>query len=99
MKLQKFHNVQHIDFEGPNMVLTVDGQAYRVDLASVSERLAKAGDAARRSFSISPSGYGIHWPEIDEDLSIDGLIASGHPVQTKTGGTPLVLKDQPPDHL
>jgi len=23
---------------------------------------------------VSPSGYGIHWPELDEDLSIDGMI-------------------------
>jgi hypothetical protein len=94
--LVKLHNVQQIDFEGPNMVLTVDGQVYRIDLASVSERLAKAGDAARRSYSVSPSGYGIHWPDIDEDLTIDGLIASTRPAHTKAGEAPLLLKEQPP---
>jgi hypothetical protein len=26
------------------------------------------------NFEISPSGYGIHWPDLDEDLSIDGMI-------------------------
>jgi hypothetical protein len=26
------------------------------------------------NFEVSPSGYGIHWPELDEDLSIDGMI-------------------------
>jgi Protein of unknown function (DUF2442) len=28
------------------------------------------------NFEVSPSGYGIHWPELDEDLSIDGMIKS-----------------------
>jgi hypothetical protein len=28
-------------------------------------------------FEVSPSGYGIHWPELDEDLSIDGMIKAG----------------------
>jgi len=27
---------------------------------------------------VSPSGYGIHWPELDEDLSVDGLIGIRH---------------------
>ncbi len=30
-------------------------------------------------FEVSPAGYGIHWPEIDEDLSIDALIGVRHP--------------------
>jgi hypothetical protein len=32
----------------------------------------------RENFEISPSGYGIHWPDVDEDLSIDGLIGVTH---------------------
>jgi hypothetical protein len=65
-----------IDFEGAKMVLTVDGQVYRIDVNLISARLANAKDAARRSYSISPSGYGVHWPDIDEDLTVDGLIAA-----------------------
>ncbi|HEY7557857.1 MAG TPA: DUF2442 domain-containing protein [Candidatus Binatia bacterium] len=26
----------------------------------------------------SPSGYGIHWLELDEDLSIDGMIKAAN---------------------
>jgi hypothetical protein len=92
----KIHDVQMIDFEGAKMVLTVDGQVYRIDLSSVSARLANAEDAARRSYSISPSGYGVHWPDIDEDLSIDGLIASARLAQPKTGEAMLLLREQPP---
>jgi Protein of unknown function (DUF2442) len=92
----KIHNVQMIDFEGSQMVLAVDGQVYRIDLPSVSTRLANAKDAARRSYSISPSGYGVHWPDIDEDLTIDGLIASARLTQPKTEEAPFLLKEQPP---
>jgi hypothetical protein len=91
----KFHDVQMIDFAGTEMVLKVDGQVYRVDLPSVSARLANAEEAGRRSFSISPSGYGAHWPHIDEDLTIDGLITSGHAVAPKPDEAPLALKEQP----
>jgi hypothetical protein len=89
-------DVQMIDFAETEMVLKVDGQAYRVDMPSVSARLANADDANRRSYSISPSGYGVHWPHIDEDLTIDGLIASGKPLELISGELPLLLKEQPP---
>ncbi|MFM1841469.1 MAG: hypothetical protein RLZZ490_200, partial [Cyanobacteriota bacterium] len=38
-------------------------------------RLYTATDAERNLYKISPSGYGIHWPAIDEDLSVKGLIS------------------------
>jgi len=34
-----------------------------------------------KSHEISPSGYGIYWPLIDEDLSIDGLLGIVHAPQ------------------
>ena len=41
------------------------------------ERLASASKDQLMDFEISPSGYGIHWPQIDEDISVkaftDGL--------------------------
>ena len=91
----RIHDVQMIDFEGTQMILTVDGQVYRVDLPAVSNRLANAKDAARRAYSISGSGYGVHWPDIDEDLTIDGLIASAGSLQKKAERMPLVLKEDP----
>ena len=35
------------------------------------ERLAHATDDQRRDFYLSP--FGIHWPQIDEDLSFEGM--------------------------
>ncbi|HLP45614.1 MAG TPA: DUF2442 domain-containing protein, partial [Candidatus Kapabacteria bacterium] len=37
-------------------------------------KLLNASPLERNTFEISPSGYGVHWPVIDEDLSIPGLL-------------------------
>ena len=37
-------------------------------------RLEGATPAQRAHWEISGAGYGIHWPEIDEDLSTEGLL-------------------------
>lgn len=37
-------------------------------------RLKNATAAARSVWEPSASGHGIHWPLIDEDLSVDGLL-------------------------
>jgi hypothetical protein len=41
-------------------------------------RLKAASPAARASWTTSAAGHGVHWPEIDEDLSVEGLL-SGQP--------------------
>ncbi len=37
-------------------------------------RLAYGTPEERSNFEISGAGYGIHWPELDEDIGVDGLI-------------------------
>jgi hypothetical protein len=49
-----------------------------VDVAPLSTRLANATPEQRANFEISAAGYGIHWPALDEDLSIDRLIGIRH---------------------
>ena len=39
-----------------------------------SERLARASQIERSQAELSPSGYGIHWPLIDEDLAVGPLL-------------------------
>ena len=72
--MDKAHDVQHVTFSGTVIRLEVDGKAYEIDLATQSRRIAEASQAQREHVEISPSGYGLHWPDLDEDLSIDGLI-------------------------
>ena len=37
-------------------------------------RLAYGTPPERANFQISGAGYGIHWPDLDEDIGIEGLI-------------------------
>ncbi|MGA3242022.1 MAG: DUF2442 domain-containing protein [Bryobacteraceae bacterium] len=37
-------------------------------------RLLDASSEQRQNWRVSAAGYGIHWPEIDEDLSTAGLL-------------------------
>ncbi|MDQ0465647.1 hypothetical protein QO010_003436 [Caulobacter ginsengisoli] len=40
-------------------------------------RLARADAAQRADWEVSAAGLGIHWPQIDEDLSVEGLLRGG----------------------
>lgn len=51
----------------------VDGRTITVPLAW-SWRLAEATADQRAHFEIIGNGSGIHWPEIDEDISAEGML-------------------------
>jgi len=78
MIMNKIHEVQKIEFNKNNMYLVVDNKKYTFQLENISNRLLNATQIERNRFEVSPSGYGIHWPLIDEDLSIDGLLGIQH---------------------
>ena len=68
------HDVTSIRFEKLHLLIRVDGKDYRIDLRQYSKKLAAADERTKMNFELSPSGYGFHWPDLDEDLSIDGMI-------------------------
>jgi hypothetical protein len=37
-------------------------------------RLAHGTPAERANVQISGAGYGLHWPDLDEDIGIEGLL-------------------------
>jgi hypothetical protein len=76
--MDKAHDIRIVIFSGSVMRIDVDGKAYDIDLAAHSPKLACATQQQKENVIVSPSGYGLHWPEIDEDLSIDGLIGAKH---------------------
>ncbi len=51
-----------------------DGRAVSVPLAWYP-RLVHATPAERNRWELIGQGQGIHWPDLDEDLSVEGLIA------------------------
>jgi hypothetical protein len=50
-----------------------DGRTISVPLAW-SWRLAKATPAQRRRFETIRAGEGVHWPDLDEDISARGML-------------------------
>ena len=55
------------------IVSLMDGRIISVPLAWYP-RLLNATAKQRRNWQIAGGGYGIHWPDIDEDLNTEGLL-------------------------
>jgi hypothetical protein len=51
----------------------VDGRIISVPLAW-SWRLSGATPAQRANYEIIGDGHGVHWPDVDEDLSAEGML-------------------------
>ncbi len=62
----------------------VDGRRISVPLAW-SWRLAEATPAQRRHFEILGDGLGVHWPDLDEDISVEGMLFGG-PARRRAAG-------------
>jgi hypothetical protein len=81
MKL--YHDIKNLHFNGEYMILTIDGQEKKIKIKNISSSLVHATENERNTYEISPSGYGIHWPLIDEDIAIDGLLGIVHTRESK----------------
>lgn len=68
------YHISEIHFEKEQLILEVDDKEYKIDLKTLSPKLLTATDVERSMYKISPSGYGIHWPMIDEDISVNELV-------------------------
>jgi hypothetical protein len=51
----------------------MDGRTISVPIAWYP-RLANATPEQRSRWEVAGGGYGLHWPEIDEDLSTEGML-------------------------
>jgi len=76
--MMAFHDIKNLHFSGEYILLTIDGQEKKFRIKEISPSLERASQHERDVYEISPSGYGIHWPLIDEDISIDGLLGVVH---------------------
>lgn len=72
--MTKHYKIEDITFDMNSMTITIDGKNFTILLEKISPKLNSASAIQRQLFKISPSGYGIHWPLIDEDLSIEYLL-------------------------
>jgi len=69
---------QDIQFTKNDLVVSlVDGRRISVPLLWFP-RLAKATKKQLENYEFLGDGDGIHWPDIDEDLSVEGLLLGTH---------------------
>jgi hypothetical protein len=54
--------------------LLIGNRKVRIPWEKCSKKLAAATIQERLKAELSPGGYGIHWPLIDEDLSVNGIL-------------------------
>lgn len=67
-------NATKIWFDNENMwVALADGRQLSIPLLYFP-RLLNATPEQRNNYELSGGGTGIHWEEIDEDISVPGLI-------------------------
>lgn len=69
------------------VVRLVDGRTLRVPLAW-SWRLAEATAAERARFRLIGNGQGVHWPDVDEDMSVESLLAGTPARRPKSASAP-----------
>ena len=62
-----------------------DGRVLSVPLTWFP-RLLEASPEERSHFELLGNGEGIHWPDVDEDLSVEGLLL-GTPATERRGGS------------
>ena len=79
----KIHEVEILKTDHTFLYLKVDQQSYRIRWVDCSSKLAQANQTERDYLEVSPSGYGLHWPLIDEDLAITPLLKQAKELTAK----------------
>lgn len=75
LTLEREAFAQSIGFTEDSMVVSLDdGRAVSVPLAWYP-RLSVGTKTEREHYELIGDGEGIHWPDLNEDISVEGLIA------------------------
>jgi len=83
--------VQAVELDDDSLTVhLMDGRVISVPLAWYP-RLLRATPKQRKNWQIAGGGYGIHWPDIDEDLNTEGLLR-GAPAPRQTLAKPITAR-------
>ena len=74
MENSAIQKISSVKIEDEDLIIYTGQQSYKFKISDVSKRLSQASEIEKTNFQISPSRYGIHWPQIDEDISLNGLL-------------------------
>lgn len=77
-----------IETSSDGLLITLADRRVRIAWENCSPRLANASAQERQNAELSPGGYGVHWPLIDEDLSITWLLEQAGPTSKKRFNPP-----------
>jgi hypothetical protein len=85
LALRADERVANVAFSPDSLsVSLMDGRTISVPLTWYP-KLLRATEKQRQNWKIAGAGYGIHWPDLDEDLSTEGLLrgapAPQHPTK------------------
>jgi len=85
LALRADERVANVAFSPDSLsVSLMDGRTISVPLAWYP-KLLQATEEQRKNWEVAGAGYGIHWPDLDEDLSTEGLLrgapAPQHPTK------------------
>ena len=85
LALRADERVANVAFSPDSLsVSLMDGRTISVPLAWYP-KLLHATEEQRKNWEVAGAGYGIHWPDLDEDLSTEGLLrgapAPQHPTK------------------
>jgi len=70
--------VQNVELTDDDLIVSLmDGRKVTVPLVWFP-RLSRASKSQLENYEILGDGEGIHWPEVDEDLSVAGLLRGDH---------------------
>jgi hypothetical protein len=74
LALRADERVADVNFTADSLSVSLkDGRTITVPLAWYPKLLHASNDQ-RLNWKIAGAGYGIHWPDLDEDLSMEGLL-------------------------
>ena len=74
LKVKPGERVKHVRLTEDTLVVDlVDGRTIIVPLVWYP-KLFDATVEQRSNWEISGGGYGIHWPDVDEDISVWGML-------------------------
>jgi len=78
LKVEMHPSAMGVGFTDTELVVTlVDGRSISVPLAWF-DTFSEATPKQLEDFEILGDGEGIHWPQLDEDLSVKGLLLGAH---------------------
>lgn len=72
--MEKLYDINNVALNGHVLSFKVNGILVTCNLAKVSDVLAQATKEKVANMIVDPVGVGFHWPALDEDLSVNGIL-------------------------